>query len=383
MRTLGNAIDTTMATMVPKSIVDAKGDLIGATANDTPARLAVGTNGQVLTADSTAATGLSWATPSGGTNNFYAGKNKIINGDFSIWQRGTSFNTGNSDYYYGPDRWASYFYGSNTTTMSQQTFTPGAAPVAGYEGSFFARFVSTNTATAFRQSIEDVRTFAGKTVTVSFWAKAASAITLNTSFTQNFGSGGSTAVDFGSTNHSVTTSWVRYSATTSVPSISGKTIGTNSSLRLIFFGSGVINTNIDIWGVQLEAGSTATDFVTASGGSPQAELAMCQRYYHRFNFNSGSYSRAGFGTASSTTNAKIFIPFNTTMRITPTAVDYSTLGLFDGVNTYTITSVALDQLGPENGTIDCAVASGLTQFRPYFLYYGNTTGAYVGFSAEL
>ena len=49
---------------IQNAIVDAKGDLIGATAADTPARLAVGTNGQVLTADSTAATGLAWATPS-------------------------------------------------------------------------------------------------------------------------------------------------------------------------------------------------------------------------------------------------------------------------------------------------------------------------------
>lgn len=51
---------------IQNAIVDAKGDLIAATAADTPARLAVGTNGQVLTADSTAATGLAWATPSGG-----------------------------------------------------------------------------------------------------------------------------------------------------------------------------------------------------------------------------------------------------------------------------------------------------------------------------
>jgi hypothetical protein len=53
---------------VAASIVDAKGDLIAATAADTPARLAVGTNGQVLTADSTAATGLKWATAASGAS---------------------------------------------------------------------------------------------------------------------------------------------------------------------------------------------------------------------------------------------------------------------------------------------------------------------------
>jgi hypothetical protein len=66
----GQAVDTQMLTnanaAIAKTIVDAKGDLIAATAADTPARLAVGTNGQVLQADSTAATGLVWATPAGG-----------------------------------------------------------------------------------------------------------------------------------------------------------------------------------------------------------------------------------------------------------------------------------------------------------------------------
>lgn len=67
IRTLGDAIDTTMGTMVAKTIVDAKADLIVGTAADTVSRLAVGTNGQVLTADSTVSpTGLKWATASSG-----------------------------------------------------------------------------------------------------------------------------------------------------------------------------------------------------------------------------------------------------------------------------------------------------------------------------
>jgi hypothetical protein len=56
----------TDATGIPATIFDAKGDIIAATAADTASRLAVGTNGQVLTADSTAATGLKWATPAAG-----------------------------------------------------------------------------------------------------------------------------------------------------------------------------------------------------------------------------------------------------------------------------------------------------------------------------
>ena len=67
---LGDAADATMATMVPKSIVDAKGDIIAATAADTVSRLAIGTNNQVLTADSAQATGMKWATPAAGGATF-------------------------------------------------------------------------------------------------------------------------------------------------------------------------------------------------------------------------------------------------------------------------------------------------------------------------
>jgi hypothetical protein len=70
IRTLGTAIDTTVfnnaSAGIAKTIVDAKGDIIAATAADTVSRLAVGANDTVLTADSTAATGLKWATPAAG-----------------------------------------------------------------------------------------------------------------------------------------------------------------------------------------------------------------------------------------------------------------------------------------------------------------------------
>ncbi len=70
IRTLGTAIDTTVfnnaGAAIAKTIVDAKGDIIAATAADTVARLAVGANDTVLTADSSTATGLKWAAPSSG-----------------------------------------------------------------------------------------------------------------------------------------------------------------------------------------------------------------------------------------------------------------------------------------------------------------------------
>jgi hypothetical protein len=70
IRSLGTAIDTTVFTnagaAIAKATVDAKGDLIAGTADNTVARLAVGTDGHTLVADSAEATGLKWAAPGGG-----------------------------------------------------------------------------------------------------------------------------------------------------------------------------------------------------------------------------------------------------------------------------------------------------------------------------
>jgi hypothetical protein len=230
-------------------------------------------------------------------NAFLAGKNKIINGDFAINQR--AFSSSTTTLTYGFDRWTFDFSGG-TVTYSAQTFSAGAAPMAGYEAINFARLVTASQSAnsnyaGFTQRIEDVRTLAGQTATISFWAKASTGTpNIGVDIAQVFGTGGSATVLSSAVTTKVTavsSSWTRYSLSFTIPSISGKTIGTSSYLALFIWTSvgttisgsgyaavGLQNVTIDIWGVQLEAGSVATPFQTATG-TLQGELAACRRYY--------------------------------------------------------------------------------------------------------
>ncbi len=322
------------AAAVPKSTVTTAGDVIYATGSSAVTRLGIGSTGQVLTV---AAGVPSWATPSSGaTNQFYAGKNKIINGDFFVNQRAfTSTTTSGS---FGADRFK-YFYAGGTSTYSLQAFTPGAAPVSGYEAVQFSRIVTTGQSastdyTFQTQVLEDVRTYAGQTVTISFWAKAASGTPkISTEITQYFGTGGSPSATVNTDAGQVTlsTSWARYSVTVNVPSISGKTIGTTANtsfLQVSFWVSagssfaartgsmGIQSNTFDIWGIQMEAGSTATSFQTASG-SLGGEFALCQRYYYRASNATGfEATLQGFYQTNSEMNVSITFPV--TMRIKPT-----------------------------------------------------------------
>ena len=321
------------------------------------------------------------------TSSFFAGKNKIINGDFGVWQRGTSgFSLGGG---YNADRWAFYRDGSGATdAITQQTFTPGTAPVAGYEGTYYWQYQATvagtgGTERSLYQRIEDVRTFAGQTITLSFWAKADTARTLTSYIGQNFGSGGSASVNTSTTNHSVTTSWARYTATYTLASISGKTIGTSSFLQVVIGSPVNVASTIQIWGVQLEAGSIATAFQTATG-TIQGELAACQRYYYRVGGDVAYQSISGtFAKSTTQGEANIYMPV--TMRVAPTSVEYSTLGFYDGTTITAINSGSINagQTGKQVANIVLGVASGLTQYRPYQVFTNNSTSGYLALSAEL
>jgi len=396
-------VTTDDANAIQNSIVDAKGDLIAASANDTPARLAVGANGETLVADSSTTTGLRYGA------NFAAGKNKIINGDFTINQRAFSSTAVGSVYTF--DRWKVFLsLNTGTATYSAQTFTPGTAPVAGYEARNFLRCVTSGVTSAnsasytfLTQYIEDVRSFANQTVTVSFWAKAASGTPkVSVELGQFFGSGGSPSATVNTYGGQATlsTSWARYSVTVAVPSISGKTIGTdaNSSALLTSFwltagadfnsrtGSlGQQDNTFDIWGVQVEAGSVATAFQTATG-TIQGELAACQRYYFRSTGGS-AYSNYAVGIGYNTTVAEYTLALPVQMRITPTSIDFANLMNFDtpagsGSATTSVT-LSASQQSPNFVHLSASGSSGLTQYRMYTLLNNNNAAGYLGFSAEL
>jgi hypothetical protein len=318
-----------------------------------------------------------------------AGKNKLINGDFSIWQRGTTFNAiaGGT---YTADRWCGNFI-NGTVNATQQAFTAGAAPVAGYESQYFLQLARTVTSGSlpdyFAQRVEDVRTFAGQPVTFSFWAKVTSGTaTLGTFFTQSFGSGGSSEVSAAGSTMSLTTTWTRFSATYTVPSISGKTIGTGSWFGVQFVLPIVDgNKTWQIWGAQLEYGSKATPFETATG-TIQGELAACQRYYQRINTIGNTYSMFAYGIGKTTTQVLCELPLKVNMRVTPTSIGYGgTVVLSDSVNNSTLTSVSLDTALANESYLAFAanVSSGITIYRPYILRGDNSASAYLEMTAEL
>jgi len=268
------------------------------------------------------------STPSG---------NAIINGAFEINQRNFTSTTATDTFLF--DRFINFNQGG-TSTFSAQTFTPGAAPVVGYEATNYLRVVTSGQSAAgdgtqVRQSIESVRTFAGQTISVSFFARANTGTpSLAVEAVQSFGSGGSTAVFAAGGKQAINTSWNRYSYTINIPSISGKTIGANNQLQVRIWLSagtdfsarldslGIQSNTFEIWGLQAEAGSVATPF-KRNANSLQGELAACQRYFEVVE----SFNVAG--TAASTSVGLFNCYLKVRKRTNPTISFKSTTYAFD------------------------------------------------------
>jgi hypothetical protein len=210
-------------------------------------------------------------------------KNLIINPGFEIDQRNAGGSAAGNNY--GVDRWyASQGIGS-TVTHQRKDFALGQTDVPGEPKNYLeiTQTGTSTTKTALQQSIEGVRILAGQKGSYQFHARVLSGTRgLTPVLKQRFGTGGSPSPDLDTSGTPVilTTTWQNISDVVSIPSIAGKTIGTNNNDNLMLsleldLGPTV---TVQIAQVQVEKGDFATDFEIRSIAE---EIELCQRYYHK------------------------------------------------------------------------------------------------------
>ena len=422
---------------VRKALVNAKGDLVTATANDTPAVLTVGANDTVLTADSSTATGLAWkAASSLPSQTSQAGKflttngttaswvdpptnrNLIINGAMNVHQRGTSV-ASVPDGYNTADRWR-VDKNAGTWTQSVENDAP--------TGSGFRKSLKMLCTTAKAvlsagdyatcetalegQDVQRIKkgTASAEQLSLSFWVKANATGTYVVELRDNDNSRQVAAAY----TVSASATWEKKTITFPADTTGVLDNDNASSLRPIFwllagsaYSSGTLSatwesgtnanravgqTNLaastnnywQVTGVQLETGPVATPFEFEPY---EATLRKCQRYYQRIVPGAaGRYF--GQGQSYSTTQTEVVIPFKTVMRTNPTALEQSgtaadyRVGTASGSST-SLSAVASIVNATDNSiTVLATVASGQVAGNAAPVLAWSTT-AYLGWSAEL
>jgi hypothetical protein len=324
------------------------------------------------------------------------GKNLIPNGSFSIWQRGTSGTT-TSYAYTCADKWLNYT-DSGTVTLSQISVngaTDGTPPGVKYA----LRTNRTAGATADRSIaifiIDGALAYVGQTLTLSFYMRIGAGITGSP-----FGNVTTRTYRFGPSTDSGNSTWnpSTFNSTTftrvSLPiTITAATAAAGADLFEVEIGVSPqatgTNTYFDLAGVQLELGTSATDF-SLHGGTPVGELEACQKYFLAIPYNNGvartnQYSDFLIMNAmDQTTWARgIYntpVPMRTvpTLEVTPTSGNYYLLGS-SGV--LTITSISLDTETTAS-TIVVNAYRAVTAGATYYLRFNNNTTDFLRLTAD-
>lgn len=208
-------------------------------------------------------------------------KNIVINGNFDILQRASSI-TGPVSYFDTIDRWQSYSYGANGTTVSRQELPIdnklGDAPCQ-----YHMRVESTISHPYFRQTIERPWVYSGRKLTLSLWAKSSNLRKLNPGMVI-FYSGGYTYAEESNISSGrndgwwdISDTWQKHTVTFDMPDLSGFTFNDSNFMAIEFAGQQGVEGVMDIAQVQLEVGDVATPFEYRP---PHEELKLCQRYYY-------------------------------------------------------------------------------------------------------
>ena len=360
--------------------------------------------------------------PFSGISNSVNFRNIVINGDMQIAQRSTSVASITTSGYKTLDRFYMTFASLGTWTMSQSTDVPSGY---GFANSLKLDCTTANASPAAGGAMILAQAFEGQnlqylkkgtanaqSLTLSFWVKStktgtfitelydddntrsiSKSYTVNTTNTWEFktitfagDTTGALANDNGAslvlyfwlgagtnfTSGTLATSW-------------GANTSANRAVGQVNIADSTSNDFL-IAGVQLEAGTSASDFEFLP---IDVDLARCYRYYYRLKANGANYP-FGFAQCYGTTTGGVLVPYQVTMRTAPSALEQSGTAADYQVYSSTGSSIAVSAVPtyagvattPAMGAVNFTVASGLvagniTQFT------GANSSAFLGWSAEL
>ena len=326
---------------------------------------------------------------------YSGGKNRVLNSAMQVAQRGTSIAVAAGTAAYTLDRWYNAAGVASAMTISRQlTNDTTNLPNIQYCARVQRNAGQTGTATLnFGQSFESINSIplAGKTVTLSFYARAGATFSgVSSLLNARLFSGTGTDENRQGSGYTGDTSVINQSATLTTTwqrfSYSGTVAITATELAPVFIvtpsGTAGATDYYEITGVQLEASTVASAFST-NGGTYQAELAACQRYYQRVPLTDGNTPSTTFGVATNTTVADFPLPLKVSMRTDPTTLDTSGITVYQVVGgssgssgTWTINASNTEYVGARYTHGSVLWGAGSTLWM-----YGST--GYIGFGAEL
>ena len=356
-------------------------------------------------------------------------RNRIINGDMRIAQRGvsgtmTTGGNGASTYYLTCDRFACYMDGSSTggiLTVTQDTDVPtGQGFLNCYTATTTSAYTFPNFSwmVPFFQRIEgynvaDLRwgTSYGQPVTISFWFKASAAGSYSLNVGVNTGNYWYTAI----IQVGTAATWQYYTFTIPPPP-NGATTSTGNAVGVYLYIGGAANNNvagtpaswistnaytfpgatnifvtagayIKITGIQLEKGTVASPFEVRPYAT---ELALCQRYFTQLGGQS-LYNAFGVGIANQATTANIRcflpVPMRSPANATAVGVNVGNMVLNGNVagtwSTTVVTAVGWNYQNINEVGITATVASGLGINWPYILAASNSLAPLIQINNEL
>jgi hypothetical protein len=323
-------------------------------------------------------------------------RNLIINGAMQVAQRGTSFSHNGVVGQFPVDRMNVAIYTSGWSSATGGTSSQVSITDTFNETVNFTKAVRLTPSSDWGRAhwfykIEGVEFLSAKTVTLSFWARVnTGTLTLSNSngtgdtrFDQQFGSGGSSIViQEVNPNITISTSWQKFTITHTFASTNGKTIGTSPYINATILNDVDLSSVgwLEMTGIQLEVGDTATPFEHRSYGE---ELARCQRYYYAFQITNDPIGKNSFlATAYSANTMYAVIDYPVQMRTEPSLVRGGTWHARNGNNNSFTMSADFQKSGRNNGVLAQGSVGSSNTSDAYWVEPQDGTG-YLSFDAEL